>query len=54
MGRLFNILENIMKTDLNMSNSSYLKGTRDLVSLIYRLRVNALKTKYCKDIAYSF
>ena len=36
---LFNILENRMKTDLNLSNSSYLKGPRHLVSLIYRLRV---------------
>ena len=47
---MFNILENRMKTDLNLSNSSYLKGIR-LVSLIYRLRVNALKTKYCIDVA---
>ena len=44
---MFNILENRMKTDLNLSNSSYLKGPRHLVSLIYRLRVNAFKTKYC-------
>ena len=27
-----------------------LKGPRHLVSRIYRLRVNALRTKYCKDI----
>ena len=26
-------------------------GPRHIVSLVYRLRVNALKTKYCKDVA---
>ena len=48
---MFNILENIMKTDRNLSIFSYLKGPRHLVSLIYRLRVHALKIKYCKDVA---
>ena len=48
---MFNILENRMKTDLNLSNYSDLKGPRPLDSLIYRLRVNALKTKYYKDVA---
>ena len=40
-----------MKIDLNLSKSSPLKGPRHLVSLIDRLRVNVLKTKYCKDVA---
>ena len=42
------ILKKRMKTDLNLSNYSYLKGPRPLFSLIYRLRVNALETKHCK------
>ena len=50
---MFNLLENIMQTDLNLSNSDYLKGPRHLVSLMYRLRVNGLKTKYCKDVTCS-
>ena len=45
---IFTILENRMKTDLNLSNSSYLKGPRHLVSLIYRFRVNALKQSIVK------
>ena len=46
---MFNILENRMKTDLNLLNSYYLKGPIHIFSLIYRLSVHGLKTKYCKD-----
>ena len=38
-------------SDLNLSNSSYFWGLRHLVSLNYRLRANAIETKYSKDIA---
>ena len=44
---MFNILENRMKTDLNLSNSSDLKGPRHLVSL----NLQTLKIKYYTDIA---
>ena len=47
-----NILENWMKTELNLSNSSDLICSTHLVSLIYRLRINGLKAKYCKDVKY--
>ena len=51
MREMFNILETRMKTDFNLSNSSYLKDPRHLISLIYRLCGKALKTKYTKDVA---